>query len=90
MSSPFLIGRVINLYKLQKLNVEKIVADENSRDKLIAQGFELVKDKKEDTNSIGDINKLTVDKLKELAKEKGIENYSNMKKEELIAALEDK
>ena len=78
------------MYKLQKLNVEKIVADENSRDKLIAQGFKLVEDKKEDTNSTGDINKLTVDKLKELAKEKGIENYSNMKKEELITALEDK
>ena len=90
MPGSFFIERMTSVYKLQKLNVEKIVADENSRDKLIAQGFELVKDKKEDTNSIGDINKLTVDKLKELAKEKGIENYSNMKKEELIAALEDK
>lgn len=78
------------MYKLQKLNVEKIVTDENSRDKLIAQGFKLVGDKKEDVNPTGDINKLTVDKLKELAKEKGIEGYSNMKKEELIAALEDK
>lgn len=36
------------MYKLQRLNVEKIVADENSRDKYIAQGFELVDDKKND------------------------------------------
>ena len=81
---------VIWLYKLQKLNVEKIATNESARDRYIAQGYKLVEDKKEDTNPTGDINKLTVDKLKELAKEKGIEGYSNMKKEELIAALEDK
>jgi len=78
------------LYKLQRLNVEKIAADESARDKYIAQGFKLVEDKKEDVNTKGDIDKLKVDELKELAKQKGIEGYSNMKKEELIAALEDK
>jgi len=78
------------LYKLQRLNVEKIAADESARDKYIAQGFKLVEDKKEDVNSKGDIDKLKVDELKELAKQKGIEGYSNMKKEELIVALEDK
>lgn len=34
------------------------------------------------------INDLTVKELKEIAKEKGIEGYNNMKKEDLIAALE--
>lgn len=33
------------------------------------------------------LNNLTVPELKEIAKEKGIKGYSNMKKEELISAL---
>jgi predicted GIY-YIG superfamily endonuclease len=35
------------------------------------------------------LNDLTVDELKDLAKEKNIKNVSKMKKEELIKALED-
>ncbi|WP_252224564.1 MULTISPECIES: Rho termination factor N-terminal domain-containing protein [unclassified Clostridium] len=74
------------MYKLQKLNVVKFVDNENSKEKLILQGFEVIENT--DGESVK-YNKLTVDKLKELAKEKGLENYSNMKKEELIAALKE-
>ncbi|WP_061309086.1 Rho termination factor N-terminal domain-containing protein [Clostridium botulinum] len=74
------------MYKLQKLNVVKFVDNENSKEKLILQGFEVIENT--DSESVK-YNKLTVDKLKELAKEKGLENYSNMKKEELIAALKE-
>ncbi|AIY81491.1 hypothetical protein U728_721 [Clostridium botulinum 202F] len=74
------------MYKLQKLNVIKIVDNENAKEKLILQGFEVIENIDDEAVKY---NKLTVDKLKELAKEKGLENYSNMKKEELIAALKE-
>lgn len=38
-------------------------------------------------NSVGDIARLSVKELKELAKERKIENYSTMSKEELVNAL---
>lgn len=64
-----------------------------------AQGFFLIEDEEaelfqeertEETQTIGkvDYKSLKVDELKELAKETGITGYSDMKKTELIAALE--
>ena len=69
------------------MNVVKVTNEEDVRDKLIAQGFKLVEKKK--VVSPEGINQLTVEKLRELAKEKGLEGYSKLSKDELIKLLEE-
>ena len=44
---------------------------------------------KEEEDSIVDLNKLKVDELKAIAKEKCIEGYEDMKKAELIEKLRE-
>ena len=74
-------------YQLIRMNVVKVTNEEDVRDKLIAQGFKLVEKKK--VVSPEGINQLTVEKLRELAKEKGLEGYSKLSKDELIKLLEE-
>jgi len=47
---------------------------------------DLVDDSDQEEKNVN-LNNLKVDELRDLAKQKGIEGYSKMKKEELIAAL---
>ncbi|SFJ26277.1 Rho termination factor, N-terminal domain [Terrisporobacter glycolicus] len=74
-------------YQLIRMNVVKVTNDDDVRDKLIRQGFELIQKKK--VVPVEDVNQLTVEKLKELAKDKGLEGYSKLSKDELIKLLEE-
>lgn len=88
------------MHKLERDNVVKIVDSEYKRDKLIDKGFKEVDYPEEFLNEVGEsfvedveaalkqLEGLTVPELKSLAKERGIEGYSNMKREELLNVLE--
>lgn len=76
------------MYRLIRDNVERVVNDEYIRDALIKQGYKLIKETQNVQEDLKKINELTIEELKELAKGKGIEGISKLKKDELIEVLE--
>ena len=85
------------MFRLQRLNVIKIVTTEQAKNELISEGFELIgnitqsADKKADTKSNEPIEykNISFNDLKTLAKEKGIKVSNTMKKEDLIKSLQE-
>ena len=85
------------MFRLQRLNVVKIVATEQAKNKLISEGFELTGNITQSTGEKADTkaNKpieskdMSFNDLKTLAKEKGIKVSNTMKKEDLLKSLQE-
>lgn len=81
------------MYKLQRLNVVKSVSSDNEKDKLLNQGFKLLKEEKEKSlggNASIKYSEMTIPDLQALCKEKGLSGYSNLSKDELVKFIEEK
>ncbi len=69
------------MFKMKNLNVVRIVETEEQKAALEAQGFKEIAEAKPDYDG------MNLSDLKQIAKDKDIEGYSNMKKDDLIAVL---
>lgn len=75
---------------LIKGNVERVAEGENQIRKLKAVGYEALDEKDGVTEETRpELEKMHVDELKSLAKEKGIEGAASLTKNELLAVLKD-
>jgi transposase len=80
------------MIELKKLNVHRIVEAKEEALRLISDGFEVIKD---DLNILEmklekagvlpiDYNSMTLDQLKTMCKEKNLEGYTGLNKDDLI------
>ncbi len=74
----------MGFFKKNKKNNKKQKKEEN---KNLNENNNTIIESNKDENSIKDESILKVDELKELAKEKGLKNYSTMNKLELVICL---
>lgn len=71
------------MYRLTLKNIERVTDNEVTRDIYISKGYKLIEENNDE--AIGE--ELSFKELRKLAKEKGIQGYSSLNKEELIELL---
>lgn len=76
------------MYRLVRANVERHVIDEHACNILISEGYKIIEDEEKETQGLRSLNDLTIEELKELAEEEGIEIPLKTKKEVIIKLLE--
>ncbi len=75
------------MYKMRKLNVEKIALTEFKRDEYLSKGFELVVDQSPVEEN--PLDKMTVNDLKTYATNKSIDITGLTKKEDIIKKIKE-
>lgn len=76
------------MYRLERLNVVKFVADAESKDLLLSKGFIEIVEESDQVVAKKDYSSMRKSDLIALAKDKGLDVSSSMHKQEIIDILE--
>lgn len=84
------------MYRLQYLNLVVETSDEEKKNLLVSQGYKVLdsqeveefNDSQEVEEETKSYKKKTTEELREIAREKGIEQVQNLTKKELLSLLE--
>jgi hypothetical protein len=83
------------MIELKLSNVHKIVKSKEKAQKLISLGFSVFKDEEnimkidDGEKEVIDYNSMTVEQLKNVCKDKGLEGYTNLTRDDLIAFMKE-